>query len=255
MDKNETISVGWIDGGLIHSGFAANLSAIILNYPDKIKNVCVASGPYLSFNRNRMVSLFLETDTDWLLSLDSDVCLSLEAFEQLMNSADSETRPIVGGKYYIPFDDGRMVVASAQEVVDKTNHLASGQWLSPEKANSKEVVDGLHSVGIGLCLIHKDVFRAIATLTEDRFQWFQDEWREGISTWSSDDMHFWEKCRALGLNIAINTAVTSEHIKTFRLNDSVFLAANPDRSKHEPHSHYARPEQRTSWWARKKKNR
>lgn len=88
MKENETIAIGWIDGGSITSGFASYLSQIVLHRNTIINGIVVGSGPYLSQNRNTMVQKFLEeTNADWLLSLDSDLLIDLESFDALIDSA------------------------------------------------------------------------------------------------------------------------------------------------------------------------
>ena len=114
MKETEKIAVGWIDGGQIYSGFAAHMSHLLLNRGAVISDVVVSSGPYLSYNRNKMVELFLKTDADWLFAIDTDLKVTLKDFDQLCETADSEKRPIVGGKYYLPFMNGMEMQASAQ---------------------------------------------------------------------------------------------------------------------------------------------
>lgn len=250
MNKNNKVCIGWIDGGTVYSGFIAHLSAVILNRADIISDVVVASGPYLSLNRNRMVESFLKTDAEWLFSIDTDVCIKVEDFDRLIEYADPVNRPIVAGKYYIPFDDGKTVIVSGQKH-STPGSVEPSQWLSIEDLNNP-IIDGLHSVGIGYCLIHRNVFEAIQLINNRSWPWFQDEFKslpywEG---WSSDDIYFWNQVRDLGINIALCSEATSEHLKSFKLGDSTYLSMN---GMHVHHNHPDNPSKRISWWTKSKK--
>jgi len=251
MRDNEKIAIGWIDPGTVYTGFAAFVSTIVLNRPERISDVIAASGPYLSLNRNKMVEIFLKSDADWLLSLDSDICLSLESFDKLVKSADSLERPVVGGKYYVPWDNGSGVTVSAVKPVDLSDHTAMGVWLTHEElAAGGEIIEGLHSVGIGYVLIHREVFEAIASIKPEKYPWFKDGWKPEWDTWTSDDMYFWEQVRGLGIKISLNAEATSDHLKNFKLNDTVYLQSNLNSPTAHHHEH---PSRRLWWWAGKKK--
>jgi len=261
MDKKEKITVGWIDSGLVNSGFIAHLSNILLGRPERITDVVVASGPYVSLNRNRMVQLFLNTKSEWLLSLDSDVCITIDTFDKLVGAANSVTHPVMGGKYYVPFNDGKNIVIGAQKWVDRTDPHALGEWLTPQDiaqaiTDGNHIIEKIHSTGIGFTLIHREVFLAIQTLNQGiSFPWFDDSYSKEWDTWTSDDIHFWEQCRILDINISINIEAVSDHLKQFKLNDDVYLMANPDIHQHEPNIGHSMPHRRTSWWAGRKKNK
>ena len=45
MKANETIAVGWIDGGMVHTGFAAHLSQFLINRADRVTDVIAVSIP------------------------------------------------------------------------------------------------------------------------------------------------------------------------------------------------------------------
>jgi hypothetical protein len=252
MEKKKSIAIGWIDPGTVQTGFAAHLAQILLHRNEYITSVFAASGPYLSLNRNNMIATFLQSDAEWLLSVDSDICLTIDNFDALIAAAEENTTPIVGGKYYLSLDN--IVVAAQKKVSD--DHTAQGFWVSREEiegANGK-LIENLHSVGIGLCIIHRDVFRAIQSLNiNNPLPWFKDGLRvEWGNSWSSDDLAFFEQVRALNINISLHTGVTSQHLKMSMLNDDVYLQFNP------PHVHGAlgiEAHKNGSWWTKSKKEK
>jgi len=256
MKKNETVAIGWIDGGMVHSGFIAYLSQILLNRQEVVKNVVVASGPYLSANRNFMYENFLATDDDWLLCLDSDLCITLDSFDVLVSAADKDKCPVLGGKYFLPFNNGTTVVVAAQKLTDLDD--GSGSFLTPQDLEDAKggIITGLHSVGAGYALIHRSVLTRIKDAHPDeQYPWASDGWRESWKGWLSDDIPFYERVRELNIPVALHTGATSDHLKTFKVNDDVFLMWNSINSnndhKHE-HNHYA-PHKRLTWWTKSKK--
>jgi hypothetical protein len=255
MKNNEKVTIGWIDGGTIFSGFAAHVSQLLLNRADRIEGVAVASGPYLSQNRNKMVDVFLETDSDWLLSIDTDLLITLESFDALIESADSEKYPVVAGKYYLPFDNGKSIVVSAQTSTDLANTDVMGHWVTPEMLAHGPLLTNLHSVGIGYCLIHREVFEAVQALNAGKkYVWFKDEWREDWNAWVSDDIGFFNQLRVLGINISLNTLATSTHLKNLKLNDDTYLTFNVGVHEESHANTLMNPQHKISWWAKRKKN-
>lgn len=260
MNSNEKIAVGWIDGGQVYSGFAAHMTHLLLNRSDKVSDVVVASGPYLSYNRNRMVELFLQTNADWLFAIDTDLKVTLDSFDQLCETADSEKRPIVGGKYYLPFLNGTSMQMSAQQLVAGEDF---GTWLDPSVATSTEPVEGLHSVGFGYALIHRSVFEALLQVREDKsnpLPWFLDYYRADVDMWISDDVYFFMTMHRLlpGINVTFEPRATSTHLKVMALSDDSFLSVRSDfrssSAHNHPHEHkHELPSKYVSWWARKKK--
>jgi hypothetical protein len=225
QNKNKSITLGWIDTGQVTSGFAAHITQILLHRSDMISDVIVASGPYLSNNRNRMVKGFLDgTQSEWLLSLDSDILVGLESFDTLVDAADEDKYPIMGGKYFLNIDG--QIRVSAMTKLDG-NHKY-GKWLEDF---SSYIVEDLHSTGLGYCLIHRDVFEAVRANSDSPLPWFQDYWREevpGIQKpgWISDDIHFYNQVTSLGINVSMCLGATSSHIKDSLLNEESFLSFN-----------------------------
>jgi hypothetical protein len=262
MNSNEKIAVGWIDGGQIYSGFAAHLSHLILNRNERISDIVVGSGPYLSYNRNKMVELFLKTKAEWLFAVDTDLKITLKDFDQLCETADSQKRPIVGGKYYLPFLNGTSMQASAQQFGPAGQPY--GNWLPVEATNSNQPIEGLHSVGFGYGLYHRSVFEAVFEAREDKtnvLPWFRDFYASEVDMWISDDVYFFIQLHKLlpGTNVTFEPRATSTHLKVMALSDDSFLSVRTDfnsAAAHDhPHQHvHELPSKRVSWWAKNKKN-
>lgn len=250
MKSNEKITIGWIDGGLVTSGFVAHLSQILLHRSDIIENVVVGCGPYLSLNRNSIARSFLDdTNSNWLLSLDSDLMIDLKSFDALIDSADSDKYDVIGGKYYVPVNDG--VYVSAQKKHPEIE--GGGAWIQSDDPDlNKKMIENLHSVGAGFMLIHRRVLEKILKNSSNQFPWFRDYWTDyPYETWISDDIHFCDLANRHGFNIALCTNATSSHLKTSKIDDSIYLNFN-NFNKWIKEKNY-RPEVKKNWWVRNKK--
>jgi GT2 family glycosyltransferase len=255
MNKDEKIAIGWIDSGTVLSPFAAFVSQILLERHDLISDICVATGPYLTVNRNEMVNRFLHTDADWLLSLDSDVLVDVESFDNLIKNADPIKTPILAGVYYVPLPEiGQIVISgTAFKEGDPLGEDISGMWV--QDFETKEMIENLHDVGLGYCLIHRSVFEKILKDTDSRYPWFKEEWvGEPVNSWVSDDVFFCNLARKHGFNISMCTSARSSHLKTARVNDNVYFSSKEivkqavaeQQAIHDKHFH------KKNWWTVKK---
>lgn len=257
MKDTDKVVIGWIDPGTVLSGFVAHVTQLLLRRSDRISDVIVTSGPYLSLNRNQMVSTFLESGAEWLLSFDSDICITPEDFDKLVEAAHEVTRPIVGGKYFIPMSNGSSVVLAAQTLLPDAKLEDPGTWLLDYEQDT--IIDNLHSMGSGYVLIHRDVFRAIKSLNPDNpLPWFKDGWNSTWNTWVSEDINFYQNARALGINIAIHTGADSRHLKNFAVTETQFLQWRDDITVHEArHDAKFHPEsvhKKRTWWSKGKRS-
>jgi hypothetical protein len=257
MKKTDKVVIGWIDPGTVLSGFVAHVTQLLIHRNDRISDVIVTSGPYLSLNRNQMVATFLQSDADWLLSFDSDVCIGVDDFDKLVEAADENKRPIVGGKYFIPFSGGTELVLAAQTLRPNAELEDSGEWLIDYEQDV--IIDNLHSMGSGYVLIHRDVFRAIQSIhPHNPLPWFKDGWNSKWNDWVTEDINFYQNARKLGINIAIHTGAGSKHLKSFAVTETQFLQfrgkVDEDIAAHNERFHNpGAVHKRRTWWSKGKR--
>lgn len=251
MQSNKKITIGWLDPGIVYTGFVAYICQILLHRTKNVDNIIVASGHYLSNNKNRIVQQFLETSSEWLLLLDSDILVDIDNFDRLLQSVDKEKYPIMSGMYFIPMgDDSRLVLAA---MASSSENKDNGVWIT-DWADG-QIIENLHSVGGGFTLIHRSVYEAVEEKNGIP-QWYQDEYNRKEKMWISEDIYFFKLVRDLGFNICLNTAVEGKHLKSFKLDKSNFIKthygidSNNPGSEHHHHHHgdvYGSRKKR-SWW-------
>jgi len=250
--ENNKVAIGWIDSGSVTSGFAAYIGQILLHRSNIINSVVTASGSYLSANRNTMVKTFLdETDAEWLLSVDSDILIDINSFDELIQAADVTKHQVIAGKYYLPLDTG---IELAAQVWHDTLE-GTGQWLDNDDERLKnKIIDNLHSVGAGYMLVHRTVFEKILENSANPMPWFQDYWMDfPYDSWCSDDIHFFTQVHRYGFNVALCTTATSTHLKTSRINDDLWVSFQ-EYNRYQQNKHYQSGKTK-SWWVKGKGNK
>jgi len=213
MDSNEQILIGTPASKQLYSDFAESLVKLSMARPDRIKDVIIESGHFLVISRNLIVENFLKTEIDWLLFLDSDVTITLENFDRLIESADRSKYPILGGKCFFPFGRTEEIKVNAMKLTSNSKLGDSGIFLEDWKDG--EIIDNLHSLGMNFVIVHRSIFEKIRESNPDHpYPWFNVVFRVGTygSGWIGEDVWFFEKARELGFSVALHTGVTSTHL-------------------------------------------
>lgn len=217
-DPAEKVVVGYLSPTLLHSAFHSSMLGL-LEYdmarhrrlaPDAGGGrVHIFAGTNLSAPRNNLVRKFLAWDrADWLWMVDSDMTFTPDVVERLLERADPQDAPIVGGLCF-----GR---------TDKDTLAPVLYGITPASDVAVEVVryadypaDELFPVfatGAACLLIHKSV---LAKMAERKFSpaypWFQESEVDGISV--SEDITFCWRANQCGFPVHVDTSVAVGHIK------------------------------------------
>jgi len=169
-------------------------------------------------SRNVVVKTFLEqTDAEWLLMIDSDERLSLEAWHKLLDAANDKDRPIVSGLVFAAFFDGE----------DSLRPVPTIYRMDPEKG--LEAIDGypidelieVDATGTGCLLIHRSVLLDMqkqATSNQGKdWAWFVEGAIDG--TYFGEDLLFSKRLKSMGYKIFAHTGAILPHHKQFWLDE------------------------------------
>ena len=145
---------------MVNNGTIDSMLAIDLIHIAREKNghfdhlVQVGNVGLTTRSRNVVVKTFLEsTDADWLLLIDSDERLSIDAWHKLIDAAHDKDRPIVSGLVFVAFFDGD----------DGLRPVPTIYRMDPEKG--LEAIDAypinelieIDATGTGCLLIHRSI--------------------------------------------------------------------------------------------------
>ncbi len=235
-DPTEKVVVGYLQDGRPHGDFMESMLDLV-QYDFSLHQRIVNGGGRLSFRaghnlsgpRNMVVKKFLEYGkADWLWMVDSDMTFTPDTVERLLEYADPDKAPIVGGLCFA-FDDAGDIRPTLYGLVGE----------SPETLQVVRyyewVPDAMYQVeatGAACLLIHKSALVRMRDCDDprrpgrvgfnDAFPWFQETEHQGQPV--SEDFTFCWRAGLLGIPVFVNTAVQLGHVKDRLLTmESYFL--------------------------------
>ena len=219
MKSAHKVSIGSCDPGTVNGAFAYRLIQLAQARSARLGPfVRVKGSGLLSKQRNRVVKQFLDgTKSDWLLLIDSDEQLSLEAFDKLLETAHDKERPVVAGLVFAGFG---IQGAPYPKPVPAIFQDAPEGFL-PLYKYDKDSVFEIDAAGTGCLLIHRSVLEKMRE-TADVNQgtdwcWFWDGPVDG--NWIGEDLLFCRRIRALGFPIYVNTGAILPHQKSYWIDE------------------------------------
>ena len=219
MKSAHKVSIGSCDPGTVNGAFAYRLIQLAQARSARLGPfVRVKGSGLLSKQRNRVVKQFLDgTKSDWLLLIDSDEQLSLEAFDKLLETAHDKERPVVAGLVFAGFG---IEGAPYPKPVPAIFQDAPEGFL-PLYKYDKDSVFEIDAAGTGCLLIHRSVLEKMRE-TADKNQgtdwcWFWDGPVDG--NWIGEDLLFCRRIKALGFPIYVNTGAILPHQKSYWLDE------------------------------------
>jgi len=219
MKSAHKVSIGSCDPGTVNGAFAYRLIQLAQARSARLGPfVRVKGSGLLSKQRNRVVKQFLDgTKSDWLLLIDSDEQLSLEAFDKLLETAHDKERPVVAGLVFAGFG---IEGAPYPKPVPAIFQDAPEGFL-PLYKYDKDSVFEIDAAGTGCLLIHRSVLEKMRE-TADANQgtdwcWFWDGPVDG--NWIGEDLLFCRRIRALSFPIYVNTGAILPHQKSYWLDE------------------------------------
>lgn len=233
-DPSEKVVIGYLHPGTVHAAFMESVLDLLVYdvaFNKRIVNgggrLATQAGANLSGPRNGIVKRFLEYGkADWLWMVDTDMTFMPDTVERLLEFADPETAPIVGGLCF-GFDD--------KAEIQPTLFGLLGEPDSPQVIRYREwQPDAMFQVaatGAACLLIHKTALERIRDIQlpnrpnpgfNDAFPWFQEVEHDGQPV--SEDITFCWRAGLAGLPIYVNTGVQLGHIKDRELTMDAYFA-------------------------------
>lgn len=241
-DPSEKVVISYLHPGLVHGAFmecVVDLLVYDTAYHKRIVQgggrLATQAGANLAGPRNGIVRRFLEYGkADWLWMVDSDMTFLPDTVERLLEHADPERAPIVGGLCF-GFDD--------KGDIQPTLFGLLGEESSPQVVRyhewPPEAMFQVAATGAACLLIHKSVLvrmRDFQHLARPglrgfnaAFPWFQELEHDGQPV--SEDIAFCWRAGLCEIPIYVNTAVQLGHIKDRELTMDAYLVARGSKGK------------------------
>lgn len=221
--KPGTVAVGFLDPGEWSRVFGRSLIDLLMVDAHGPKRVVphgkliedVVSAGGLVDGRNRVVKEFLKTDCEWLFWLDSDMGFAADSLERLLEAADADLRPVVGGLCFSLRKDTAgafygqkyVVVPTCYEYVDNESEVGFRSILDyPENA-----VIPVGGTGSACILIHRSAFEKVAAKWGEH--WYDTIRHPHTDTTFSEDLSFCLRLAGEGIPVVVHTGVETTHDK------------------------------------------
>lgn len=189
----------------------------------KVPLILITGGPSLAGKRNKVVEAFLETESEWLLFVDTDQDFDADLPSRMVASADPVERPILSA----------LIMADRGDKVGLRIGPACTIWHEDRFIVPPFIPDEQHwqvsTAGTGCILIHRSVLERLAELhAEDAFPWFKHGQRNDPETGKPDEMSedyvFSLRAAAAGFPIVVDTTIEVGHVKRRTLTSADFYA-------------------------------
>lgn len=179
------------------------------------------SSANVSAARNTVTERFLDSGVgEWLLWVDADMAWTPDAIARLVEVADPESRPVVGGLAFGMMHE-RMFPTIYQwaELPEGLTTVRVGQYPA-------DTVIQVAATGAAFLLIHRTVLERMRERAFSRaFPFFQET--EHLGKPVGEDLTFCIRAGLLGVPVHVHTGVRIGHHKSHLLTEEGFLA-QPD---------------------------
>jgi hypothetical protein len=238
-DPQEKVIVSYIRTNRVHGVFTECLMDLMMfdfathrRIVEGGGRLSYESGANVSGPRNEVVRKFLDYGkADWLFMVDTDMVFAPDVVERLLEQADPDTAPIVGGLCF-GFNDRGDIVPTMYGLMgeaDDPEHLDVTRFEEWPVDTMFQVV----ATGAACLLIHRSVFERMRDFEHpnrpgkvgfnDAYPWFQEVEHDGRPV--SEDIAFCWRAGLLQIPVFVNTAVHIGHIKDRVLNMESYMLA------------------------------
>ena len=212
--SKETVALAWCDGGMVDGRFMDGLLLATMNAPKigmNIVNKIRVNGNQIGRQRQVLFDNWADvTKTDWLLWIDSDIVITPDSLKLVWDSADKVSRPVVSGTYFVSKENERSLMQPFPALFKEGSTKHELQIIHPLPKNELIKVD---SAGFGFLLMHKSIVSKMREVSPD-YSLFAEE--EGIGDkYISEDIVFFRKLKAAGVDAYAHTGALVQHMKRF----------------------------------------
>lgn len=216
--NKETLSVIWCDNGNTDGKFTEGLVYSIITGDVQFHNAIRVQGNQIARQRQAAFEMWNRVGTDWALWVDSDIVLTKEIVKALWDTADKIARPIVSGVYFISKQMENTLMQPLPAIFDEGSHEYEIKHIHPVPRNQVIKID---SAGMGLVLMHKSVIKALhEKFGENDFVFAENN--ESGEQFIGEDITFFRKVKAAGIQAYCNTGALVKHMKRFALDDGYY---------------------------------
>jgi hypothetical protein len=216
IGKNDTVALGWCDNGTTDGKFTEGLTtAIIAGAPNgMIINTSIrVQGNQIGRQRQVLFDHWADKlKTDWLLWVDSDIVLNLDAMKLLWQTADKINRPVVSGVYFISKENEGTLMRPFPVLFDNVSEFQI-KYHHPLPENQVLKVD---CAGFGFVLMHKSIVPKMREANPGKGM-FMETGDGQDDHFIGEDIIFFRRMAKAGIPLHAHTGAIVKHMKRFSL--------------------------------------
>lgn len=235
--RKDRVVVSWCHSDHNAAEFTASLAGMVLYDARHGRHICgngggtidLRSGPRVAEARSQICDHFLTTElfkaADWLLMLDDDMAFDADMVDKMMQVADPETVPVLGGLCFA----GRPGGPQWPTVYRMYNEDDGTFGVEPVNDYPRDALVKVGATGAACMLIHRQVLVAMsnhygkqADGRPNPYPWFQ----EGLSTAKGvplgEDILFCKRAVMIGVPLHVHTGIKLGHCKTSLMTEATF---------------------------------
>jgi hypothetical protein len=217
IQKNETVAIGWCDGGLTDGKFTEGLMTAVIAGPGNgmpIHTSIRVQGNQIGRQRQVLFDHWADqVKSDWLLWVDSDIVLTLEAMAKLWKTADKIMRPVVSGVYFISKENEGTLMRPFPALFNDVSDYKI-QYVHPLPENEVIKVD---QAGFGLTLMHKSIIPKMREKFPNQSFFTEQAGSAEDDHFVGEDIIFFRKMKESGIELHAHTGALVKHMKRFSL--------------------------------------
>jgi hypothetical protein len=150
--------------------------------------------------------------TDWILWVDSDIVLSLDAMAKLWKTADKIAKPVVSGVYFISKENEGSLMRPFPVLFDDVDEFQ----IRYHHPLPKDEVIKCDCAGFGFVLMHKSIVPKMRAAHPGKGMFM--ETGDGVDDhFVGEDIIFFRRMKAAGIPLHAHTGAIVKHMKRFSL--------------------------------------
>ncbi|WP_432001216.1 hypothetical protein [Streptomyces sioyaensis] len=217
MSDQNGVLVAYLHPDTVSHSFMDSLWRVSEHEEDRgtplVGRFAVRSGPMsIPEARNTCVKAFLETDAEWLWTVDSDMGFASDALEMLLAAADPNTAPVVGAFCFAQLSgesDGmggfhRKHIPTLYQWAQTAR--GSGLTLRADVEYPDSALVRVGGTGAACLLIHRSVLERMG------HSWFTRKMHNGLL--AGEDISFCYRLDQMNVPIYVHTGVKTSHFKS-----------------------------------------
>jgi len=216
IGKNDTVAIGWCDNGTTDGKFTEGLTTAILAGPPNgmvINTSMRVQGNQIGRQRQVLFDHWADKiKTDWLLWVDSDIVLNLDAMKLLWQTADKINRPVVSGVYFISKENEGTLMRPFPVLFDNVSEFQI-KYHHPLPENQVLKVD---CAGFGFVLMHKSIVPKMREANPGKGM-FMETGDGQDDHFIGEDIIFFRRMAKAGIPLHAHTGAIVKHMKRFSL--------------------------------------